>query len=75
MEKYQYYNGLKFTRDEKTGYYLNATNRIRMHRYVWECINGPIPERTLLKMRVQLRQRGIVPKKGGRGIRNTQRIP
>lgn len=44
MEKYQYYNGLKFTRDEKTGYYLNATNRIRMHRYVWECINGPIPE-------------------------------
>lgn len=43
-DKYQYYNGLKFTRDEKTGYYLNSTNRIRMHRYVWECNHGKIPE-------------------------------
>jgi len=43
-EKFQYYNGLKFTRDEKTGYYLNSTLRIRMHRYVWVCERGDIPE-------------------------------
>lgn len=43
-EKYQYYKGLKFTRDEKTGYYLNSTLKIRMHRYVWVCENGDIPE-------------------------------
>lgn len=44
MEKYQYFNGLKFTRDEKTGYYLNSTIRKRMHRYVWEFYNGEIPK-------------------------------
>lgn len=44
VEKYQFFNGLKFTRDEKTGYYLNSTNNIRMHRYVWEYYNGKIPE-------------------------------
>lgn len=43
-EKYQYFNGMKFTRDEKTGYYLNSTNRIRMHRYVWLFYNGEIPK-------------------------------
>lgn len=43
-EKYQYYNGLKFTRDEKTGYYLNSTLRIRMHRFVWLCEKGEIPK-------------------------------
>ena len=43
-EKYQYYNGLKFTRDEKTGYYLNSTLRIRMHQYVWACEKGEIPK-------------------------------
>ena len=43
-EKYQYFNGLKFTRDDKTGYYLNSTIRKRMHRYVWEFYNGPIPK-------------------------------
>lgn len=42
-EKFQYFNGVKFTRDEDTGYYLNSTLRIRMHRYVWEFYNGPIP--------------------------------
>lgn len=42
--KYQEYNGVKFCRDEKTGYYLNSTLRIRMHRYVWECEVGEIPE-------------------------------
>lgn len=44
MEKHQYFNGLKFTRDEKTGYYLNSTIRKRIHRYVWEHYNGEIPE-------------------------------
>lgn len=44
MQKYQYCNGVKFTRDEKTGYYLNSTIRKRMHRYVWEYHNGAIPE-------------------------------
>lgn len=42
--KYQFFNGVKFTKDEKTGYYLNSTLRIRMHRYVWEFYNGKIPE-------------------------------
>lgn len=41
--KFQYFDGLKFTRDDSTGYYLNSTNRIRMHRYVWEYYFGPIP--------------------------------
>lgn len=44
MEKYIIYKGLKFTRDETTGYYLNSTNRIRLHRYVWKAENGEIPE-------------------------------
>lgn len=44
MQKYQYFNGIKFTRDEKTGYYLNSTIRKRMHRYVWEFYNGEIPK-------------------------------
>lgn len=43
-DKFQYYNGLKFTRDDKTGYYLNSTLRIRMHRYVWVCEKGDIPK-------------------------------
>lgn len=43
-EKFQYYNGIKFTRDEKTGYYLNSTLRIRMHRFVWICNYGDIPK-------------------------------
>ena len=44
MQKYVHFNGMKFTRDEKNGYYLNSTNRIRLHRYVWEQTNGKIPE-------------------------------
>lgn len=43
MEKYQYFNGIKFTRDDRTGYYLNSTIRKRMHRYVWEHYYGEIP--------------------------------
>lgn len=38
--KYQEYNGVIFCRDEKTGYYLNSTLRVRMHRYVWEKKRG-----------------------------------
>lgn len=41
--KFQHFNGVKFTRDDHTGYYLNSTLRKRMHRYVWEYYNGIIP--------------------------------
>lgn len=44
MQKFQYFDGVKFTRDDKTGYYLNSSIRKRMHRYVWEYYNGEIPE-------------------------------
>lgn len=44
MPKFQYFDGVKFTKDEKTGYYLNSTLRVRMHRYVWEHYYGEIPE-------------------------------
>lgn len=48
-EKYQFFDGRKFTRDEKTGYYLCSTNdstgsRKRMHVYVWEYYNGLVPD-------------------------------
>ena len=42
--KFAYFNGLKFTRDDKTGYYLNSTIRKRLHRCVWEYYNGEIPK-------------------------------
>ena len=42
--KFLEYDGLRFTRDEKTGYYLNSTNRVRMHVYVWQKEVGNIPE-------------------------------
>lgn len=44
MGKYQYFNGVKFTLDENTGYYLNSTIMKRIHRYVWEYHHGEIPE-------------------------------
>lgn len=44
MPKFQYFDGVKFTKDEKTGYYLNSSIRKRMHRYVWEYYNGEIPD-------------------------------
>ena len=43
-QKYQEYSGVIFCRDEKTGYYLNSTLRVRMHRYVWEKEVGKIPD-------------------------------
>ena len=42
--KYIEYDGLKFCRDDKTGYYLNSTIRKRLHRYVWEKERGEIPK-------------------------------
>lgn len=42
--KYITYNGLRFCRDDKTGYYLNSTIRKRLHRYVWEHEVGAIPK-------------------------------
>lgn len=42
--KYIEYNGLRFCRDEKTGYYLNSTIQKRLHRYVWEHEVGAIPK-------------------------------
>lgn len=48
MPKQQTYNGLTFNCDEKTGYYLCTCRvgkkRPRLHRYVWETNNGPIPK-------------------------------
>ena len=42
--KHIIYNGIKFCRDDKTGYYLNSTIRKRLHRYVWEQEVGAIPK-------------------------------
>lgn len=41
-EKYQYFQGVKFCKDESTGYYLNGTIHERMHRYVWKYYCGEI---------------------------------
>lgn len=41
-------DGIKFTRDRRTGYYLSSKNingkRKRLHVYVWEKNNGPVPK-------------------------------
>ena len=39
-----YYHGLRFCKDEKTGYYLNSNNSIRLHRYIYQCEKGDIPK-------------------------------
>lgn len=48
MVEHQYFNGYKFTKDKKTGYYLSSKkingSRKRMHVYVWEYYNGPVPK-------------------------------
>ena len=45
--KHAYCNGLKFTRDEKSGYFLCASiiggKRPRLHRYIYESARGKIP--------------------------------
>lgn len=46
--KIAYFNGKRFTRDDKTGYYLGTVKengkRQRLHRYIWEYYNGEIPK-------------------------------
>ncbi len=42
--KYQYFDGLRFTRDDKTGYYQNSTIGERIHRYIYKHYNGEIPK-------------------------------
>jgi len=48
-EKVVWFNGFKFVREDKTGYYQSSKpikdgKRVRLHRYKWEYFNGPIPE-------------------------------
>lgn len=38
------FNGLRFIRDDSSGYYLNSTRRLRLHRAVYEFHYGTIPE-------------------------------
>lgn len=44
---YAYYDGYKFRKDSKTGYYLSTKkideSRKRLHVYVWEKFNGHVP--------------------------------
>jgi hypothetical protein len=47
-KKYAYFNNMKFTRDEITGYYLSSkatknNKRQRLHVYVWEYYKGEVP--------------------------------
>jgi hypothetical protein len=46
--KIAYFNGYRFTKDDKTGYYLSSSkiegHRKRLHRYIWEYYNGKIPK-------------------------------
>lgn len=42
--KYAEFDGTRYCRDDRTGYYLNATIRKRLHRAVWEYHNGEIPD-------------------------------
>lgn len=42
-EKYIVMDGLRFTRDDKTGYYRNSKTRKRLHQYIYEKNHGPIP--------------------------------
>ena len=44
MGKYKYYHNIKFTLDEKSGYYQNSTIHKSLHRFVWEENNGVIPK-------------------------------
>jgi hypothetical protein len=37
-------DGIRFCRDDETGYYLNGTLGIRAHRYAYEKAHGPIPD-------------------------------
>lgn len=43
-EKYFIADGIRFCRDDKTGYYLCSTRNLRLHRYVWVKYKGEIPK-------------------------------
>lgn len=43
-KKFAYIDGLRFCRDERTGYYLNAVTHKRLHRYIYERVHGAIPK-------------------------------
>lgn len=47
-QKIALFNGIRFVRDERTGFYLSSqkigNKRKRLHVYVWEHFNGPVPE-------------------------------
>lgn len=38
------FNGVTYTRDDFTGYYLNSTTRTRLHRAIYEFAFGKIPK-------------------------------
>ena len=42
IEKFIWFNSKKYTRDDKTGYFLNSTNRERLHRAVYKFFYGTI---------------------------------
>ena len=46
--KVAYFNGYRFLKDARTGYYLSTKmidgKRMRLHRYVWETFNGEVPD-------------------------------
>lgn len=44
MDKYQIFDGIRFYRESKSGYYRNSKIKDRIHRYVWKFYNGEIPE-------------------------------
>ena len=48
MPKHVSIDGYKFCKDEKTGYYLSSKlingSRKRLHIYMWEKYNGPVPK-------------------------------
>lgn len=52
MVKQVIVDGIKFTRDERTGYYLGSKKidgrRPRLHVYIWEKYNGSIPKGFLI---------------------------
>lgn len=41
--KHAHFNGMIFTRDDRSGYYLNSTHMLRLHRAVYAYFNGPVP--------------------------------
>ena len=42
--KHAVYHGVRFCRDDKTGYYLNSNLRLRLHRFVYQQEIGEIPK-------------------------------